>query len=106
MLFLFLLHDGINHGDGCDVDDVAYRGFPVGEVDRLVQTHLDRADNFTVVAHHLDKLVGLVGTGEVGEHEGVDLLAIELVEREFLVAQLAVEGKFYLHLTIYIPLGV
>ena len=57
------------------------------------------------ISHHLEQLIGLVGAGEVGEHECVDLLALKLVEGELFVAQLAVEGKVYLHLTIYVPLG-
>lgn len=48
-LFSFLnllLYDSIYNSNRCQVDDVACRTFYVGEVDRLVQTHLDRADRF------------------------------------------------------------
>ena len=39
-----LLYDGIDDGDGRQVQDVACRALHVGEVNWLVQTHLDRAD--------------------------------------------------------------
>ena len=107
LLSLFLLfYDGINHGHGGDVDDVAYRGLPVGEVDGLVQSHLDGAYDFVGIAQTLEELVSLVGTREVGEYERVHLLALKLVERELLVAQLTIEGKLDLHLAIEVPLGI
>ena len=41
----FLHHGGIDDSNGGEVYDVAHRGIHADEVDRLVQTHLDRTDN-------------------------------------------------------------
>ena len=55
--FCFLLsllhHDGVNHGNSGDIDDVAYRAFEVGKVDRFVKSHLDRANYFAIVFKRL-----------------------------------------------------
>ena len=41
----FVVEDGgVEDGDGDEVDDVADFGVDVDEVDRLLETHLDRAD--------------------------------------------------------------
>lgn len=43
-----LLHISVDNGNGSDVYNVAHTTLKVGEVDRLVQTHLYRADNLSV----------------------------------------------------------
>lgn len=45
---LQLPHEGIDGGNGTDVDNIAYRCVEVGEVDRLVESHLDGANDFHV----------------------------------------------------------
>ena len=92
-LRLDLVDVGIDGSDGDDVHDVAHVGAEVDEVDGLVQTHLDRADDLSVGAEHLEHLVGGAGGGEVGEYQRVHLLALHLRERILLVAQLVVEGE-------------
>ncbi len=46
LLFDLFLYDRIYDSDSRQVQDVTRRTFHVGEVDRFVQTHLDRADPF------------------------------------------------------------
>ena len=58
--FHFLCHDGIDTGNGRDIHDVTDRTFDVREVNRFVQSHLDRADYFRFT-HVLDELVGGIG---------------------------------------------
>ena len=74
-LRLDLVHVGIDCCDSHDIHDVAYAGTEVDEVDRLVQTHLDRADDFSVAAQHLQHLVGRACGGQVGEYQRVDIQA-------------------------------
>ena len=84
-LRLYLLCDnGIYDSHRRYVHDVAHGTFDVGEVDRLVQPHLDRPNHFRV-AHGLYQLVGGVCRAQVREEKGVDDLAFQLVEREFPV---------------------
>lgn len=60
LLFLkFLGHDGVDAGNGRDVHDVAHGTFDVGEVNRLVQSDLNRADDLRF-AHSLNQLVSCV----------------------------------------------
>ena len=102
-LFLSLLdflHVCIDGGYGRDIDNIADGAFGVGEVDRLVQSHLHRADNLHVVGEHLQQLICRTGTGKVGEHQGVDILAHQLRERIFLVSQLTVERIANLHFSV------
>ena len=56
LVFLFL-NDGIDDSHGSDVDDVTHAAFEVGEVDRLLQSHLNWADNFGIFSHRLNHLV-------------------------------------------------
>ena len=44
LLFDLFLYDRIYDSDSRQVQDVTRRTFHVGEVDRFVQSHLDRAD--------------------------------------------------------------
>lgn len=55
---LLFLDNGIDNGNSRNVYDVAHRTFKVGKVDRLVETHLDGADDFCFLAEHLQHLVG------------------------------------------------
>ncbi len=98
LLDLFL-DDGVDHGDGRQVQDVARGAFHVGEVDRLVEAHLDGADDLSD-AHLEQELIGAVGRAEVGEDKRVDVAPVELVEGVHLVAELAVEGEVDLHLAV------
>lgn len=52
--------NGINAGDSCDIDNIAYRAFNVGEVNWFVQSHLNRADHFGLT-HVLNELIGSIG---------------------------------------------
>ena len=47
----FFVYNSIDNRYGCNVHNVAYRSFAIGEMNRLVQSHLDRADNFSFIAH-------------------------------------------------------
>ena len=69
-------------------------------MDRLVQTHLNRADNLGVRVNGLQQLVACLCTAHIGEYEGVDILALETCERIFVVTQLLVQGEVHLHLTV------
>ena len=97
---LALGDDGIDGGYGGDGEDVAHAAFEVGEVDGLVQTYLQGADNLHVGRHVLDEFAGHVGTGEVGEHEGVHVLATKTGEGVLAVAEFLVQGDVYLHLAV------
>ena len=55
MVYL-LGYNGIDTSDGGNVHDVTYRAFDVGEMNRFVQSHLNRADDFRFT-HVLDELV-------------------------------------------------
>ena len=91
--------------DGHKVDDVAHLGVYIDEVDRFAQTHLDWT--YRLADSHLKhEAVSGVGSGEVGEHECVDLTTDELVEGEDFVACLAIEGVVHLHLAVDGELGV
>ena len=57
LLVFLLLNDGIDDSHGSDVDDVTHAAFEVGEVDRLLQSHLNWADNFDIFSHRLNHLV-------------------------------------------------
>ena len=57
LLVFLLLNDGIDDSHGSDVDDVTHAAFEVGEVDRLLQSHLNWADNFGIFSHRLNHLV-------------------------------------------------
>ena len=54
--FLFV-NNGIDHGYGCDIHNVTDGTFEIGEVDRFVQSHLDRADEFCIRVHCLQQFV-------------------------------------------------
>ena len=98
---LALVHYGINSSYGGDGDNVAYATFEIGKVDGLVQTNLQGTDNLHFGRHVLDELAGHVGTGQVGEHKGVHVLAAKTGEGVLAVAQFLVEGYVDLHLTVY-----
>ena len=57
LLVFLLLNDGIDDSHGSDVDDVTHAAFEVGEVDRLLQSHLNWANNFGIFSHRLNHLV-------------------------------------------------
>lgn len=99
-VLLYLLHVSVDNGHGSDVDNIAYAALEVGEVYRLVKTHLDRTNNLSVRIHCTQQLVCVVGTAEVREHKRVDILALKARERILGVAQLVVESKVYLHLAV------
>jgi malate dehydrogenase (oxaloacetate-decarboxylating)(NADP+) len=46
-----------NAGYSCDIDNVADRAFEIGEMNRFVQSHLDRADEFRIRVHCLQQFV-------------------------------------------------
>ncbi len=107
-LFLRLMAGGCCGIEGCDggkIDNIAHLGSDMGEVDRLVQTHLDRANGFAY-AHLEDHAVGRRAGREIGKHEGVDILAVETGEGVGLVAQTAVEGKEEVHLAVDGQIGI
>ena len=106
MLSLLLGHDGINGSHGRDIDNVTHGAFEVGEVDRLVQPHLYRANQLAVRVHALQELVAGIGRGKCGEDERVHILAVQPREGVLLVAQLAVEGEVHLHLTVDGQVGI
>ena len=85
-----LFHDGIDAGDGGDVDDIAHRTFDVGKVNRFVQSHLNRAYHFCFT-HVLDELIGGVGRSQVGEYQCIDFLALQAGERIFFITQFVVQ---------------
>lgn len=58
LFFHLLCHQGIDDSHGGGVHDVTNRAFDIGEVDGLVQSHLDGADNLSVATHGLNELVG------------------------------------------------
>ena len=88
-----LLNDGIDDGNGSDIDDVAHRTLEVGEMDGLVQTHLNRTNDFALVHHRLHYLIGRVGRGQVGENQGVYVQTFQAREGILVVAQFLVEGE-------------
>ena len=99
VFFQFFCYDGINTCNGCDVDDIAHRTFDVGEVDRFVQSHLDRSDYFCF-AHSLNQLVSCVCWGQVREYQRIDIFPFQTCERLFFVSQRIVTGDFHLHFAI------
>ena len=56
LTFHFLLNNGVNTSDSCNVDNVTDRTFNISKVNRFIQTHLDWADNFCLT-HALNELV-------------------------------------------------
>ena len=98
MVYL-LGYNGIDTSDGGNVHDVTYRAFDVGEMNRFVQSHLNRADDFRFT-HVLDELVGSVGRAQVREDQGIHFLAFQACERIFLVTQLIVQCEFDLHFAV------
>ena len=81
LLVLELLHIGIDNRHGSNIDDVLYAALRIGEVDRLVQTHLDGAYKLGLRTECLQEFVGTVGAAQVGEHECIDILALEDTSR-------------------------
>ena len=77
--FDLFLYDRIYDSDSRQVQDVTRRTFHVGEVDRFVQTHLDRADRFAD-AECVEQLVSTVGRTQVREDQRVDIFAFQLVD--------------------------
>ena len=57
---LYLVHISVDYCHRSNVNDVADRAFEVGEMDWLVQTHLDRANDFGVRVKSLEELVAAV----------------------------------------------
>ena len=72
---------GIDHGHCREIDDVAHGGIDAGEVDGTVQANLDGADGLggASLGQHL---IDGIGRTQVGEDEGVHVLALECVEGE------------------------
>ena len=68
---LDLVDVGVDASHSHDVDDVADRGTEVDEVDGLVQTHLDWADNLDIGIEHLQHLVAGTCCRQVGEDQRV-----------------------------------
>ena len=95
-----LVHVSVDDCHGGDVDHLSHAAAEVDEVDRLVESHLYRADDFHVGVHGLQHLVRRACAGEVREHECVDVLALELVERIHVVAHLLVECGAYLQFAV------
>ena len=100
LVVLDLLNVSIDDSDSSDVDDVLNTALRVGEVDRLVKTHLDRTDDLCLWAQSLQEFVSTIGAAEVREYQCVDILALQAREWVLLVTQLLVECIVYLHLTI------
>ena len=98
--FDLFLYDRIYDSDSRQVQDVTRRTFHVGEVDRFVQTHLDRADRFAD-AECVEQLVSTVGRTQVREDQRVDIFAFQLVERIHVVTQFLVQSEVDLHFSIY-----
>ena len=69
-------------------------------MDRLVKTHLDRTDDFSLRIQCLEELVSTVGTAQVREYQCVDILALETREWILLIAEILVESVVHLHLTV------
>ena len=63
----FLGYDGIDTSDGGNVYNVTYGAFDVCEMNRFIQSHLYRADNFRFT-HVLDELVSSIGRAQVREY--------------------------------------
>ena len=103
---LDFVHVGINHCNGGYIDDVANRTFKVGEMYRLVQSHLDRAYDFRISIKGLQQLVAAVGTTHIGEYKCVHIQTLQTSERILVVAKLFVQGKVHLHLSIYCQIRV
>ena len=75
-LGLYFLYVSIYNSHSGDVNDVAYRTLEIGEVYRLVQTHLNGADNLGIWVKGLQQFVATIGTAHVGEYQCVDILAL------------------------------
>ena len=90
---LNLIDVGIDGCNGYDVDYIAHTGSEVDKVDGLVESHLDRTDDFYVGIEHLQHLLAGACRGEVGEYQCVDILGKHAGEWILVVAQIAVEGK-------------
>ena len=105
-LRLDLIHIGIDGSHSHDVHHVANRSAEIDEVDRLVQSHLDRADNLSIGAQHLQHLVGRACGSQVGEYQRVDIQSLQTSERIFLVSEFLVEGEAQLHLTVDGQFGI
>ena len=91
LVFQFLfLHHCVYHSHGRKVHNVAHGAVCVGEMHRLVQTHLHRAYYLHVGIHHLYHLVSRASGVQALEHQRVYFLALNLGKGELLVAQLAV----------------
>ena len=106
LVVLDLLNVSIDDSDCSDVDDVLNTALRVGEVDRLVKTHLDRTDDLCLWAQSLQEFVGTIGAAEVREYQCVDILALQAREWVLLVTQLLVECVVDLHLAVDGKVGV
>lgn len=80
--FFLFVDDGIDAGNGGDIDDVAHGALDVCKVNRFVQSHLNRADDLRF-AHALDKLVGGVGRAQVREYQCVHSFPFRRVKGYF-----------------------
>ena len=69
-------------------------------MDRLVQSHLDRADEFRIGVHCLQQFVSCVGGAQVREDQRIHVFTFQAGERILGVTQFAVHGKVHLHFTI------
>ena len=54
---LSFVHYRINCRNSRNIEDFLYRTFEIYEVDRFVQSHLDRSDNLNIGAESLQHLV-------------------------------------------------
>ena len=75
-------------------------------MDRLVKTHLYRAEHFHIVGEILQHLRGGIGAAQIGENERIHVLAHQAGERIFAVAQFAVECEVELHFAVDEAIGV
>lgn len=69
--------NGIDGGNGSHVHNVLDGAFKVYEMNRFVQAHLDRADDFDIGTQGLEHLVGAIGRVEARENQCVDSLAVQ-----------------------------
>lgn len=104
--FLYLVNVSIDYSHSCDVDNVAYRTFEVGEVDRLVETHLNRTDDLGVRIQSLQQFVATLSTAHIGEYKSVYIQSLQACERILAVTKLLVESEVNLHLTIDDHIGI
>ncbi|CCY03343.1 unknown [Prevotella sp. CAG:924] len=75
-------------------------------MDRLVQPHLDGADDFHIRLNGLQEFVAAVGRAHVRIDKCVHVFSFQPGEGIFLVTQFGVECEVDLHLTVNDHVGV